>query len=87
MLIDSVPPATIDIDKPGANAFDRVHDGSQAGSAHAVDRFGGHLVRETGLDRRLPRDVHAGAGLQHASEDHLADRLVRGSTPVRSLRE
>ena len=63
------------VDEPRLDRFDRMHDRLQPGAAHAVDRFRGNFDGHAGLDGRLPRDVHAGAGLEHAPHDHVADVL------------
>ena len=68
-----MPPATIDVDVSDPQRFDRMHDRLESRSADAIDGLGRHIDREPGLQRRLPRDVHAGAGLQHTAEHDVAD--------------
>ena len=75
------------VDVADANRFDGVHDRLQARAADAVDRFAGHLDRQPGLERRLTRHVHAGAGLQDAAQDDVADVGRRDLRAARSLRE
>ena len=62
-----------DVDVADAQRLDRVDNGLQSGAADAVDRFRRHLERQPRFQRRLPRDVHAGARLKHASEHDVAD--------------
>ena len=64
------------IHEAGLHAFDRVHDGRETRAAHAVHRLARHAVRQPGLERRLPGDVHALAGLQHTPENHVAHVLI-----------
>ena len=45
--------------------------------AHLVDRLGGDLVRDAGLDLRLARGDLALAGLDHLTHDHVLDFLGR----------
>src|SRR5262249_40811631 len=57
-----------------ANRLHRVHHGAETRAAHAVHGLARRLDWQARLDRRLPRDIHPGARLQDAAEDHLADR-------------
>ena len=61
------------VDVADANRFDGVHDRLQAGAADAIDGFARHLDRQPGLEPRLPGDVHADAGLEHATHHDVAD--------------
>jgi len=64
-------------DESGLGRFNGVHHRLQPRPADAVDRFRGDLDGNARLDRGLPRDVHSGAGLQHAAHDDVAE--LRGN--------
>ena len=73
MLIDSVPPASIRSTNPALTASTACTTACSPEPQTRLIGLGRHLDGHTGLDRRLPRDVHAGAGLQHAAHDHVAE--------------
>ncbi len=52
-------------------------DRPDRGGADLVDRVGGHLLRDSRCDRRLPRRRLAGARLQHLAHHDVAD-VLRG---------
>ena len=58
-----------------AGADHRVRDlhGADARCAHLVDRVRGHVDRQAGADRGLPRRRLAGAALEHLSHDGVLD--------------
>ncbi len=72
------------VDVADANRFDGVDDSLQPGPADAIDGFAGHLDRQAGLERRLARDVHARARLQHAAHD-ARRRHRRASRRARAI--
>jgi hypothetical protein len=70
-----------DVDVAGFHRLDGMNHRLQPGSADAVDRLARHLDRHAGPERRLPGDVHTGAGLQHAAHDDVANVGGRHAGP------
>ena len=61
-----------------AGADHRVRDLHRADArrAHLVDRVRGHVDRQSGADRGLPRGRLAGAALEHLAHDDVLDVAV-----------
>ena len=80
-----MPPATTTLWSPARIIRSAIWTARIAGGADLVDRVGGHLDRQPGADRSLPRGRLAGAALQHLAHDHVLDLVVahvrRGRAP------
>ena len=70
-----MPPATRDLEVAGADRGVDHARGADAGGADLVDRLGGDLLRDAGLDLRLARRDLALAGLEHLAHDDVLDLL------------
>jgi hypothetical protein len=74
-----------DLEVPGAHGLvDHAH-GAHAAGAHLVDRLGGDLDRDAGLDLRLARGDLALSGLQHGAHHDVLDLLGRHVRTVQRL--
>jgi hypothetical protein len=64
-----------DVRIAGADRLRGERDRLQARAAQHVDRRRRHRLRDAGRERGLPRRVLAQAGLQHAAQQDLVDRV------------
>ena len=70
-----MPPRDPDLEVAGPDRLVGDADRAHARRADLVDRLGGDLLRDPGLDLRLARGDLPLAGLQHLAVDHLLDLL------------
>ena len=87
-IIDSVPPATIDI-RRSPRRSPRRRGRPPAGRSRTRDSRSRRAPRSgrPAFERRLARDVHSGARLQHAAEDDVAELARPPRRRATSLRE